>query len=244
MMNPSREYVSPAEVNGISQTMFEGHYADALRGWDGIMARDLNPGRYRVARGLTLLLLGELDAALTDFLEVRKPMGMVKRSVPLVGAALWLQGRREAACEDWASEIARRRSGDLTYGDSAGGAHAPALLWWASAHPGLDRWRPLAVDELRRRARAKTCRRSRWPGPLVPFLLGKSSAEGLLAAVPDPHPFRARWRCQAHFYLAAARLSAGDPAEYREHLARALSEGADAISEPEYHLARAEVGGC
>jgi hypothetical protein len=240
-MDSPREYVCPTEFNDAWRVAAEGHYAEALRRWDSIMARDVNPDRYRLARGITQLLLGDPDAALVDFREVRKPMGIVRRSVPLIGVALWLQGRREAACEDWASEIARRRTGDLTYGDNAGGAHVPALLWWASAHRGLDHWRSLAVDELRRRARTKKCQHSRWPGPVVPFLLGKSSPEALLGAVPETHPFRPNWLCQARFYIAAACRSRGELPECREHMTLAASQDRKALSEPEYYLARAEL---
>jgi tetratricopeptide (TPR) repeat protein len=235
------ELVSPAEANPIWRTVIEGHYSDALERWNSLIAQDSRPDRYRLARGTTLLLLGDLRAALADFLEARKSMGPARPLVPLVGTALWLQGQHEEACLDWAWEIAQNHAGHLAPADDASGVQVPALVWWASAHAGLERHRFLAIAEFRRQARSEGSERTTWPAPLRPFLLGMSSAEELLAAVPNPHPFRARWLCQAHFYIGAGSLSRSDMSQYQEQLTLAVAQGSDSIQEPEFHLAQAEL---
>jgi hypothetical protein len=238
MTSSEREYISGEETDRAWNAMLEGRYADARRLWDDIVRRGKSPWSYSMNRGITRLLLGDLEEALVDFLQWRNRPDRAKLPVPFVGATLWLQGKREAACEDWAGEIARRRAGELTHYDDAGGVEAPMLLWWASGHAGLEPWRRLAMEEIRGRAKTKRWQRSRWPGPLVPFVLGQGSDAALLAAVPDSHPFRTRWLCQAHFYIGASRLITGDEAGYREQVAQAAAQVGESIAEPEYHLAR------
>lgn len=152
-------------------------------------------------RGIVRLLVGEAEEALADFLTARSlpPKACVVNE--FVGTALWRQGQHEAACQDWENEIRRRRSRELTHTDEAGGVLVPALLWWASQHSGLNHWQGLADEELRHRWRTKACQRSLWPGTLVPFLLGHTSEQELLAAASERAGIlQVRRRCQAHFY--------------------------------------------
>ena len=134
--------------------------------WDTIIQRTGEVSRFYVNRGITRLLCGDTQGGLADFLAHRNRPYPGKWQVPFVGAALWLQGQREAACEDWAYEISRRRSGELTHNDEAGGVEVPALLWWASAHEGLGEWRKLAIQELRDRDRRNRRVKDYGPGPL------------------------------------------------------------------------------
>jgi hypothetical protein len=236
-----REYISGEETDRAWQAMLDGRYGEALRLWDDIVHRGKSPWAYCMNRGITRLLLGDLEEALADFITVRNRPDRAKLPVPFVGATFWLQGNRTAACEDWADEIARRRAGEFTHYDDAGGVEAPMLLWWASGHTGLEPWRRLAMEEIRGRAKTKRWQRSQWPGPLVPFVLRQGSDAALLAAIPEPHPFRTRWLCQAHFYIGTSRLITGDEAGYREQLAQAAAQEGASIAEPEYHLAHSEL---
>jgi hypothetical protein len=218
-------------------------YREALHLLDGYLEREQSYNSYYL-RGSLRLRTGDLEGARQDFLQYRYPKTSVFRpEVRWVGVVLWLQGKPEEACEDWANEIARRRAKEISHTDPAGGVLLPALLWWASAHPGLERWRKLAVEELRRRWRTKWCQASRWPGPLAPFLLGQRSAEALLAYVEAEFP--PDWvdtRCQAHFYVGARALDAGDEAGYRRELALAAPrDGLALANEEEYYLARFEL---
>lgn len=172
-----KEWISGKETDRAWQAMPEGRCEAALRIWDSIVQRQLSAAQYNMNRGIARLLTGDTQGALVDFLERRSRPAMFP--VPFVGAALWLQGQRVKACEDWAYEISRRRSGELTHYDEAGGVEVPALLMWGSAYEGLGEWRKLSVQELkdwdRRNRRVKEYgpgplrRWERWPGVLAPW---------------------------------------------------------------------------
>jgi lipoprotein NlpI len=234
--------VSPEESNAAWAATLEGRYAEALQRWDTILAHDRMTLGSFTNRGITRLLVGNLEGALADFLEVRQFPFLPRVQVPFIGTTLWMEGQREAACEDWAAEIARHNAGEFTHiTDDAGGIQIPALLWWASAHSSLEHWRALAVKKLRRRAQTKQCQRSRWPGPLAPFLLGRVSNEAIHSMAADSGGFSARARCQASFYLGARYLDAGDFMAYRESLVQAAGQSNRTITQPEYHLAYTEL---
>jgi hypothetical protein len=217
----------------------DGQYADALRMWDDIVARDRGFGRYNMNRGITRLLTADYRGALEDFRLCREgPARTIP--VPFVGTALWLLGQRDLACEDWGCEISRHRSREITNTDESGNS-VSGLLWWASYHEGLASWRQPAVEELRRWWRMKWCQKSYWPGSIVGFLLDKVPDRPLTAVADPTSPYRYRDRTRAHFFLAAKRLAAGDMDAYREHVRLAASQEDDAITRPEYHLARAEL---
>jgi hypothetical protein len=231
--------------------MLEGRYQEALQMWDEYVQRDPRAAQWNMSRGTTRMLCGDPQGALTDFLVFRNRPYAGKFPLPFVGTALWLQGQRAAACEDWANELSRRRSGEFTHMDEAGGVEVPALLWWASAHAGLEEWRKLAVQELkdrdRRNRRVKDYhagplrRRERWPGVLAPFLLGQSPEEALRPHTDDFGPYAANRRCGAYFYLGARHLDTGSLGEYRQCLELAVRQGENSLVQPEYHLARAEL---
>src|SRR5262249_25232536 len=141
---------------------------------------------------------------------------------PMVGVALWQAGELQAACEDWANEIGRIRSGEVTHYDETGNV-AP-LLWWASMHDVLASWRELATEELRRLARGRRRWAGAWPGAIALLLLGELSSDEFLAAAASRYPTtEARQHCQAQFYLGAIALSRGTPDRYRQHLERAIT---------------------
>lgn len=239
--------VHPKESNRAWAATLEGRYEEALQQWDAILARDQRSLGFYENRGITRLLVGEMEGALEDFLEARHNPSFFRLQVPFVGVTLWLQGKHDAACEDWANEITRRRAGEFTHvTDDAGGVEIPALLWWASAHPALDGWRKTAEAELQRRGRTKQCQRSSWPGPVVPFLLGSTTEEDLSAAVlasysPDTGVLAAWRQCKAHFYLGARALDQGNITRYREQLSQAMGQEPSLILHAEYHLARADL---
>lgn len=166
----------------------------------------------------------------------------IKPVMKHVGVALWLQDQCEAACRDWANEIARRRSGEIELVDAAGGVEVPALLWWASSHDGLSQWKGLAVEELRRRWRTKWCQSRGWPGPIAAFLLGKSSAEMLLSAAhTSVERLGRRQLSQAHFYIGAVDLCNRRTSDYETQLRKVLDYYNP--HESECLLAAAELGG-
>jgi tetratricopeptide (TPR) repeat protein len=191
---------------------------------------------------------GDLEAARQDYLRARTAQFPLHfRPLLLeVGMLLWLQGEREAACEDWAGEIRRIRSREITH-TSAGycGLDAPARLWWASAHAELAHWRPVAVKDLRGQMRCKYPEKERWPGTLVPFLLGRVEEKAVLSKA-GRGPRAAEQLCEAHFHLAGKALAEGDEQQYREELALAIQHGEqtpfrESDRPQEYFLARYEL---
>lgn len=223
-----------------------GRYAQACELYDQLLVDRQTVGDL-CNRGVTCLLMGDLDEALCDFMDARLLPGKAKSVNELVGTTLWLMGNRIEACEDWANEIRRKRSKELTYFDSAGGVEVPALLWWASVRLDASRWRSFAEDELRRRQRTRQCRESEWPGPIVPVLLGERDTTELLSAAANTIRYVGpRQMCQAHFYIAARQLAAGDTGGYIRHIMAAIAPNAEShdgdyrILKAEYHLARSE----
>lgn len=266
---PDLEAVSDIRNRAWNAT-WQGRYKDALRVYEEELAPLDEPKVFGNMTNLAILylLMDDLDKALDVFRDIRGLPPPPIIPVPFIGAILWMQGKRTEACEDWAYEISRRDAGIITHCDEAGGVEVPALLWWAVAHPGLEGWRKIAERELKKRWRTKRCQHSRWPGSLVPYLLGQGSEhapsdEELLRAAStysERYPrINFRYRCLAHFYIGASYLARSDEAAYLlniEQVRAATSppaaqgtppmlDGVDALRlcDPEYHLARAELQG-
>ena len=247
---------------------WQGRYIDALHIYEEELAPLNEPRLFGNLTNLAILhlLMGHLDNALAAFQEARALPPPPAIPVPFIGAILWMQGKHKEACEDWAYEIGRRRLGIITHSDEAGGVEVPALLWWASAHTGFEGWRKLAEQELRKRGRTKRCQNSRWPGPLVSYLVGQSSehrsSDELLinraAAYSACYPnINFRYKCLAYFYVGTAYLARGNAGDYEVNMVRIsaakspdipagappMLDGVDALRlcNPEYHLARAEL---
>jgi len=254
------------------EATLQGRFQDALHIYNVELVEELaqydqlGPPGHLGNQAILFTLMGHLDAALEMSRQIRSRQHTTAYPVPLIGAILWMQGKRTEACDDWAFEIERRRSGVITHCDEAGGVEVPALLWWASAHTGFEGQRKLAEQELKRRGRTKRCQTSRWPGPLVPYLLGQSSEnkpydELLLnnaAAFSERYPnINFRYECLAHFHVGTAHLARGDTQEYLAQLKQVVAakstdvpagappmlDSVDALRlcNPEYHLARAEL---
>jgi len=77
-----------------------------------------------------------------------------------------------------------------------------------------------------------------WPGPLVRFVRGEISADGLTAAASDPDPkTAAKQDCEVSFYSAALARISGDQAAAKTGLEHAL--GVCSPENIEYHAAAA-----
>jgi hypothetical protein len=233
--------VTTEEWNRAWQSTLDGRYVEAGKLWDNIVARYPRRGIPNLNRGITRLLLGDLCGALDDFQQQRShPPGPVRYSGEYVGVTLWLLGEHEAACEDWADDIAKRRSGAI-----AASIEVASLLWWAAAYPDHEQWRKLARDELRRRWRARYVRAS-FESPIIPFLLGSNTESELLAAVAarlGQGALYPRLSAKANFYIGARALDAGDHKRYKAQLALTTGLGRESILDPETHLARGELQG-
>lgn len=241
--------VTPEENNAAWHATLRGDYAEAIQRYESILQRTDTLGELNNC-GITHLLVGNLDKAMWCFQKARakhKPPVLVHE---LIGTTLWLQGKKAEACQDWAEGIHMLLRGEITACGIAG--DAPPSLWWASAHPEFRTWRGLAVKGLRKRWRVKRVRTLEWEGPIVPYLLdiGEQTDEILLAAAlrNDPGPIRkARYLCDAYFYIAARALDVGDLERYYRYLQLAVAKTSDTVEanyqilQSEYHLALAEL---
>jgi hypothetical protein len=113
----------------------------------------------------------------------------------------------------------------------------PALLLYAGARLGDPQVTAEALGRLRRHA---WHRLRGWPGPIVPFLLGKLDASVLDRHAVLSDALAARWRCQADFWVAVRALREGNGTACRERMARCAA-GPAGLLESEYHLAGWEV---
>ena len=231
-------YSSELDTNKAWQATVEGRYSEAIMLWNSILSCEKRFG-ILINAGITNLLAGELNDASRRFEEARNlpPQNTV---VEFLGVVAWLAGRYEDACQNWADEIERRRSGKIVYSDAAGGVQTAALLWWASACTDSIQWRKIAEDELKHRWRNKQAQNN-WPGKVAPFLLGKIPEEELISATSSKYPsVEARRLGQAYFYIAAHHLHQGNRVAYQLWLANSISL-LDTISNAEHYLARYEM---
>lgn len=233
---------SGADLTNLAwEHLLAGRHELALDTWSQLIQK-ADQLRVRMDRGWARLYTRDWDGALEDFLRARE-IGLPQHPVVVreVGVALWLLGERQAACEDWAQEIARRRAGEFYFLDAAGGVQVPSLLWWASAHPGLAKWRDAAAAELEDRWNAKEYEPRGWPRPIAGYLLGFLDESEFLTTAQSPTVrLQQRRQCVAHFYVGAKSLAAGDLQCYREGLAETLNYGENVI-DSEFRLARGEL---
>ena len=90
--------------------------------------------------------------------------------------------------------------------------------------------------------RPRPPRPDRWPGAIVPFLLGEVETADLTGAAgrAGNDILQQRWECQAHFYVALRATCEGDPATFRARMAKSAASRRGEL-EHEWYLARWEV---
>jgi len=194
---------------------------EALAGCDHLLSLRDNV-TLRLLRGSLRLLTGDLIGGQQDLeiARVHPGLGQSRLMRTNVGAALWMQGKREAACQDWAEEIRLFRARVVTHTDPVGGVEPPAILWWASAHEDMKHWRKAAEKELRARIKTTRYRPDVWPGPVAPYLLGETADDALLVFTSgEPSFSNPMWAPrEAHFFTGARLLDRGDLAAYKEQV--------------------------
>jgi tetratricopeptide (TPR) repeat protein len=188
-----------------------------------------------INRGLDYLLMGDLACALDDFrgsLTVEPPRFWSSGQFALQGICHWFLDQPEQAVAAW------QEAGTAPYTDIAGGVEPSILLLYAAERLDREDLRREALSLLRRHARRKL---QTWPGPAVPFLLGKTDNEDLeraLAAVSVQ--LRPRYQCQFDFFVALHAFRTGDIEQFKTHMARCAGNS-NGIVEDGYYLARWEV---
>lgn len=187
------------------------------------------------------LVLGNYDSAISFYRKSFERNRGIQNT--RLGALLWLTGEREAACKHWLNEITRIHNGrEITHTDGAGGVLVPALLWWASAHEGLEEFEKPAIVELKKRWKTKRAQASHWPGPIANYILGGISDEELLGCTSWwSRPTTVQLSIgQAWFYISGKSLRSGGHERYIVDLKLATSTEVEFVEE-EWFLARYEL---
>lgn len=224
-----------------------GRYDDAHAAFGAELDAKATPAVNRAfllrGRAICSLARGRPAEALPDLeqeMALRAAEG-ARGEAALLGAVLWMLGRRPAAVEAWRSGLT------AVYVDAAGGFASRALLLYAGV-----RLRDEALVEEAEAALAELVARpagptgvDQWPGPLAMLLLGRLAWRDAIACASLVDGRCEREECQAHFWRAVERLRAGDEAGWRAALEAATSRESKrfraAYLETEYWLARHEL---
>ncbi|MCC5648132.1 tetratricopeptide repeat protein [Nostoc sp. CHAB 5824] len=230
-----------SKTNQAWDLTLEGEYPEAIKLYREILNEKKTLGELD-NYGITLLCSGNFEEAESVFLEAREDHRFRLVVHPFLGTAIWLQGRQQEACEYWHRETERLFTREVTHYDETG--KVPTLLWWASCHQDLQQWQTVAEKALKRLWRTNRTRESIWPGTIVAYLLEKVNVHKLFWNALDTKYPRAETRnkLKAHFYYGAMLLNQGDIKGYQEELMSiAALPKQDLITQPEYHLAMAEL---
>ena len=177
------------------------------------------------------LLVGEYQLALADSQHViasQEPATVWDGDYIRLGICHWYLDQPGPAVDAWER--------CLTQPHLDGNGYGPAILLYAAERLGDPALGKRAVSTLRWIAR-----RRRWPGPVVLFLLGKSTSQGLEQARQSTNAtLHGRWQCQADFYIAVQAWRDGDHATFRQRLT-ACAANRYGLLEREHYLARWEV---
>jgi hypothetical protein len=210
-----------AQESALWRDAQNGRFDEALAGCDHLLSLRDNV-TLRLLRGSLRLLTGDMIGGQQDLeiARVHPGLGQSRLMRTNVGAALWMQGKREAACQDWAEEIRLLKARIVTHTDIAGGIEPPAVLWWASAHEDMKHWRKLAEKEMKARMKTTRYRPDDWPGPVAPYLLGETADDALLVFTSAEQSAKnPMWAPrEAHFYTGARLLDRGDLSGYKEQM--------------------------
>jgi tetratricopeptide (TPR) repeat protein len=217
------------------QLVMDGRYDEALEEYARQYAEDGRTSNL-TNRGLVYLLKGEYAAALEDFKRVvttKDPRLLAAVEFVLEGICYWYLYRPDEAVQTW------RRGVTAPYQDAAGGVESPALLLYAAERLDDAPLRKEAWRLLRKHSRRKL---GAWPGPIVPYLLGKIDTGALeeAARATDVDILRVRHQCQADFHVAVRALREGYWEAFQERMIRCAGSSRGLL-EHEYYLARWEV---
>ena len=125
------------------------------------------------------------------------------------------------------------------YTDAAGGVVIPSLILYGAERIGDPEAERLALHLLEKPA---TRGSEGWPGAIVPFLLGRIDTDEFLnvAHSTSSEVLRARWQCQADFYIGLRAIRGGQFSKSKDAFRR-CSNNPYGCYEAEYFLARWEV---
>lgn len=191
---------------------------------------------YLYNRGLAHFEAGHYEAALEDFRLVtanENPNFIADTYFIYQGICYWYLNQPSKVLPIWEKGLT------APYTDAAGGVVLPSLLLYGAERLHNPDYRKHALQLLRKHARRKL---RGWPGPIVPFLLGKITITELYqnAQATPSDILRSRWQCQADFYAALRAWREGDGDTFKTSMKR-CAENPYGYHEVEYYLARWEV---
>lgn len=215
--------------------MRAGYYDKAIEIYSHCLKESLNPS-YLFARGTAYLQAGDYATALEDiklFIAQADPKYMSDAYFIYEGICYWYLNQPSKVLPTWEKGLT------APYTDASGGVELPALLLYGAERLHDAGYRQLALQLLRRHARRKL---RGWPGPIVPFLLGKISIAELQqkAQATASDILRSRWQCQADFYMALRAWREGEEETFKAGMNRCAANPYG-YHEKEYYLARWEV---
>lgn len=210
-----------------------GAYGEARELYTALYANQ--GGRFYLHnRGICALLQGDYAAALADFTQATVESGTRYHNDSdsiSQGICFWYLGQPTRTVECLKHSLA------AAYTDAAGGVEAPALLLYVAERLDNSTLRQEALRLLRRHARRKL---TVWPGPIVPFLLGKIDVLRFEQEARTVPALQARWQCQADFFIGLRALQAGDNQLFAEYMTRCVVHP-EGLLEHEYYFARWEI---
>lgn len=196
-------------------------------------------------RGYSLLMVGDLNEALSDYLDaeelrnLREPKRRIDGYLKKIGVIRWLQGNHQEARLTWLSIMEDIKARNIVYSDFAGGVLNATLLWFASISLQDGKYIDLINEFLQ--SKVETIESSVWPAPIALFILGKISGATLIDyPVNEPKALQSRMLCQAYFYTAVPFLDQGNKPEFVLRMQKAIEQGEQNPLEEEYFLARHE----
>jgi hypothetical protein len=155
--------------------VLEHRYEEGLKTYEQRLRQNPDDPAALGSHAMVLLCVGKsLERALEEFrrsseMERRDLLKLGGKSRPYlahIGAVLWLLGKQQEAIRTFRSGAEGILSGEIEFGDSAGGASHGLLLWYAGLTAGDKEAIAFARSYLRKLAKNKSTI-AHWPGPVV-----------------------------------------------------------------------------
>ncbi len=209
-------------------------YTQAVEAYTHAILQEPLRAPYYANRAYAYLGMEQYEAAAQDWAEVIRLSPQSAHGYSGLAVCQWCLTSTAAAIATW------KRGLDATSTDAAGGVHIPSLLLYAALRLSDQPLQKETWQLLRRHARRKL---TIWPGPSIPYLLGKLSEDTLQAALEQAGQrpvLRERFQCQAAFWRGVRTLKEGRLEGFRAHM-RVCAGSSYGYLEDEYYLARWEV---
>lgn len=212
----------------------EGDYKRAIEGYTQIIHEEPFRVIHYTNRAIACLGIHDYKAAAQDWREVIRIRGESDSGYMGLGVCQWCLAQLDEAVNTWMQGL------DAVYTDAAGGVRVRGLLLYAAIRTNHQALKKETLQLIQRHARRN---HTIWPGPIVPYLLGKLSEDNFRVALEqagqDPI-LSERFNCQAAFYRGVRGLLEGTNEVFQDQMRRCAKSWYGYL-EAEYYLARWEV---